>query len=86
MTCTSPGFASLMFGIVVLMLRSCMVHVSNYRDGEWHEENLDLEMPQHKQKKKGGQLHFAIMVEENITQTFDDNPSVGGVSSQVNVT
>jgi hypothetical protein len=26
------------------------------------------------------------MVEENITQTFDDNPSVGGVSSQVNIT
>ncbi len=66
------------------MLRSCMVHVSNYRDGEWHEENLDLE--QHKQKKKEGQLHFAIMVEEIITQSFDHNPSVGGVSSQVNVT
>jgi hypothetical protein len=63
-----------------------MVHVSNYRDGEWHEENLDLEMTQHKKKKKVGQLHFAIMVEECITQTFDDNPSVGGVSSQVNVT
>ncbi|KAH9544347.1 hypothetical protein CY35_13G114600 [Sphagnum magellanicum] len=61
-------------------LGSCMVHVSNYRDGEWHEENLDLE--QHKQKKKEGQLHFAIMVEEIITQTFDHNPSVGGVSSQ----
>ncbi len=58
------------------VLRSCTVCVSDYQDGEWHEENLALEVKLKREIKKVGQLHFRIMVEKSaILEPFEDNQS-----------
>jgi hypothetical protein len=57
-------------------LGSCTVCVSDYQDGEWHEENLALEVKLKREIKKVGQLHFRIMVEKSaILEPFEDNQS-----------
>jgi hypothetical protein len=57
-------------------LGSCTVCVSDYQDGEWHEENLPLEVKLKREIKKVGQLHFRIMVEKSaILEPFEDNQS-----------